>query len=172
MFLHIKAMRNNNDRHQFACMICGDELVYDTKSNDYECMYCHEVQQSQIYCPNGHFVCDECHSSDAIGLLQMMLVHETETNPIEIVEKAFVHQSFSFHGPEHHSFVPTAILIALKNRNVARSDGESITDEIILEGIRRGSKIPGGFCGYAEACGACVGVGVAIALFTGSTPKK
>lgn len=33
-------------------------------------------------------------------------------------------------------------------------------------------KIPGGFCGYAGTCGACVGAGVATALFVGSTPTK
>jgi hypothetical protein len=34
------------------------------------------------------------------------------------------------------------------------------------------AKIPGGFCGYAGTCGACVGAGVTVALFLGSTPTK
>lgn len=60
----------------------------------------------------------------------------------------------------------------MKNRGVTRLDGSPITFEVVLEGIRRGMKIPGGFCGYTGACGACVGAGVAVALFVGSTPTK
>jgi hypothetical protein len=120
----------------------------------------------------GHFVCDTCHSADALTLLEKMAESDESIESKEIVESAFIHPSFSFHGPEHHSLVPAAILISLKNRNFGRPDGELITVETIKEGINRGSKIPGGFCGYAGTCGACVGAGVAIALFLGSTPTK
>jgi hypothetical protein len=60
----------------------------------------------------------------------------------------------------------------MKNRGIPANDGTPITFETILEGIRRGSKIPGGFCGYAGNCGGCVGAGVVVALFVGSTPTK
>jgi hypothetical protein len=93
-------------------------------------------------------------------------------SPRDIVESAFSHPSFSFHGPEHHSLVPAAILIALKNRGIKTPANEEITTNMILEGIRRGAQIPGGFCGYAGDCGACVGAGIAVALFVGSTPRK
>jgi hypothetical protein len=153
-------------------MICGTELTYAETANKYLCVYCGTVFDSQIICPNGHFVCDTCHSADAVTLLEKMAESEESIHPKEIVESAFIHPSFSFHGPEHHSLVPAAILISLKNRNCKKPDGESITVDIIKEGINRGSKIPGGFCGYAGTCGACVGAGVAIALFLGSTPTK
>ena len=93
-------------------------------------------------------------------------------NPVEIAEKGLSHPSFKFHGPEHHGLVPAAILIALKNRGVTRPNGEPITTQFIFDGINRGLKIPGGFCGYAGTCGACVGAGVATAIFLGSTPTK
>jgi hypothetical protein len=133
-----------------ACMICGTQLVYDNTAHEQVCYYCGAKEISPIYCPEGHFICD----------------------PMDVVHKALTHPSFKFHGPEHHSLVPAAILIAMKNRGIPKTDGSPITTEIILEGIKRGARIPGGFCGYAGTCGACVGAGVAVALFVGSTPTR
>jgi hypothetical protein len=153
-------------------MVCGTELVYDKSEMEQVCVYCGQKESSPIYCPNGHFVCDTCHSSDAIEFLERLAEVEVSTDPMAISDKALSHPSFKFHGPEHHSLVPAAVLTAMKNRKISRPDGSPITTEVILEGIRRGAKIPGGFCGYAGTCGACVGAGVTTALFIGSTPTK
>lgn len=153
-------------------MVCGTDLVYGKSEKEHTCIYCGQKESSPIYCPNGHFVCDTCHSSDAIEFLERLAEVEVSTDPIAISDKALYHPSFKFHGPEHHSLVPAAVLTAMKNRGITRPDGSPITTEVILEGIRRGSKIPGGFCGYAGTCGACVGAGVTTALFLGSTPTK
>jgi len=153
-------------------MVCGEPLVYSDKSSNHACDYCGSEFTSTIYCPKGHFICDECHSGDALDLLHRMAESNKSKNPREIVEFAFTHRAVKFHGPEHHSLVPAALLIAMKNREVMRPNGETITTAMILEGIRRGSKIPGGFCGTAGNCGACVGAGIAVAVYLGSTPKK
>jgi len=158
--------------HGFACMVCGSKLTYGEKAVQQECYYCNKITISPISCPSGHFVCDSCHSSDALDLLRTMAEDSDMKDPREIVEAAFSHPSFKFHGPEHHSLVPAAILLAMKNQGVPKIDGEEITSQDILEGIRRGSKIPGGFCGYAGSCGACVGAGIAVAIFLTSTPTK
>jgi hypothetical protein len=158
--------------HDIACMVCGTDLVYDKSAREQSCVYCGENESSPIYCPNGHYVCDTCHSSGAVELLERLAELDTSTDPNDVTEKAMSHPSFKFHGPEHHGLVPAAILIAMKNRGVSRPDGSPVTFEVVLEGIRRGMKIPGGFCGYAGACGACIGAGVATALFVGSTPTK
>ena len=162
----------NDTEHNIACLVCGTDLVYDKSEKEQSCVYCGEVESSPIYCPNGHFVCDTCHSSDAVEFLQRLAELDTSTDPKDVADKAMSHPSFKFHGPEHHGLVPAAILIAMKNRGVTMPDGASITYEVVLEGIRRGMKIPGGFCGYAGTCGACVGAGVAVALFVGSTPTR
>jgi hypothetical protein len=153
-------------------MICGTELIYDKTARDQVCYYCGSHETSAIFCPEGHFVCDNCHSMDALTFLEHLADIDTSISPIEVANKAMTHPSFKFHGPEHHSLVPAAVLIAMKNRGMTKVDGEPITEITILEGIRRGSKIPGGWCGYAGACGACIGAGVAVALFIGSTPTR
>lgn len=163
---------SDDEVHNIACLVCGTDLVYDKSEKEQSCVFCGDVESSPIYCPRGHFVCDTCHSSDAVEFLQRLAELDRSTNPKEVADKAMSHPSFKFHGPEHHGLVPAAILIAMKNRGLARLDGTPVTFEMILEGIRRGMKIPGGFCGYAGACGACIGAGIATALFVGSTPIK
>jgi hypothetical protein len=158
--------------HNIACMICGTELIYDKTARDQVCYYCGSHETSAIFCPEGHFVCDSCHSMNALTFLEFLADTDTSVSPIEVANKAMTHPSFKFHGPEHHSLVPAAVLIAMKNRGMTKIDGEPVTERTILEGIRRGSKIPGGWCGYAGACGACIGAGVAVALFIGSTPTR
>lgn len=153
-------------------MICGTELVYDKSARMQTCTYCGSIESSPIYCPAGHFVCDSCHSKDALAFLERLVELDRSIEPLDIVHKALTHPSFKFHGPEHHSLVPAAILIAMKNRGIPKLDGTPVTKQVILEGIKRGSKIPGGYCGYAGACGACIGAGIAIALYLGSTPTK
>ncbi|MHA1633677.1 MAG: DUF5714 domain-containing protein [Candidatus Thorarchaeota archaeon] len=165
-------MTKEQATHDMACMVCGTQLVYDKTSQEQECIFCGAKDSSPIFCPDGHFVCDSCHSKDAISFLEMLAESDTSASPIDVVHKALTHPSFKFHGPEHHSLVPAAILIAMKNQDIPKEDGTPVTTDIILEGIKRGSKIPGGFCGYAGTCGACVGAGVAVALYIGSTPTR
>ena len=164
--------KSADTEHVSECTVCGITLIYGGNDKEQTCAFCGMSTYSPIYCPEGHFVCDTCHAEGALDFLNRLMETETSTDPIEIVDRAMTHPSFKFHGPEHHSLVPAAILIAMKNRGVSRHNGSPITKDIILEGIRRGFKIPGGFCGYAGTCGACVGAGVALALYLDSTPKR
>ena len=54
---------------------------------------------------------------------------------------------------------------------IKKPSGEEITFFDIKEAIRRASKIPGGWCGFYGSCGAGIGSGVAISIFTGATPS-
>ncbi|MHA2601896.1 MAG: DUF5714 domain-containing protein [Candidatus Thorarchaeota archaeon SMTZ1-83] len=165
-------MAEKESPHDYACMVCGERLVYNDSSSSHSCDYCGLEFTSTIYCPQGHFVCDSCHSTEALDFLSKMAESEKSDSPRDIVETAFRHPSFKFHGPEHHSLVPAALLIAMKNRGLTRTNGEPISADLVREGIRRGAQIPGGFCGTAGNCGACVGAGIAVALYIGSTPTK
>ena len=53
-----------------------------------------------------------------------------------------------------------------------RNLGGDITPEQIITGIRRGSRIPGGACGFYGTCGAATGVGVAVSLVLSANPLK
>ena len=74
------------------------------------------------------------------------------------------HPAISLHGPEHHAMVPGIILATYRNL------GGRISREAILTGIERGSKVPGGVCGFWGNCGAAVGVGIAFSVLLEATP--
>ncbi|MHA1334412.1 MAG: DUF5714 domain-containing protein [Promethearchaeota archaeon] len=93
-------------------------------------------------------------------------------DPFEIADKIMAHPKFSIYGPEHHVLVPAVILTILRNNDIKKPNGTDITLKEIKEAIRRASKVPGGWCGFYGACGAGIGSGIAISIFTSATPAK
>lgn len=146
------------------CGVCGTPLVYTVDSRQMDCVYCHDRQSTQIYCPEGHYVCDECHQRDALGILTQVLSKSTSTSPMEIFDRVVSHPSVPMHGPEHHALVPAAIVAAVRNA------GYSVPPDAIEKAIARGAKVPGGWCGSHGVCGAAIGVGIAVSVITEATP--
>jgi len=146
------------------CGVCGKPLVYASKSVDLRCDYCGLESASMIYCPDGHYVCDACHKRAAIGVLRQVLACNRSTEPAEILEKVMAYPSVSMHGPEHHAMVPAIIVAAVKNA------GYPVPEDAVETAIKRGERVPGGWCGFYGACGAAIGVGIAVSVLTGATP--
>lgn len=147
-------------------MVCGDELVYSPKMQQLQCYYCDNKIETHTCCKSQHYVCDGCHSKDAVSIIKEVCLSSTEKDMTTLLKKIRSHSSFPLHGPEHHAMVAGIILTAYRN-----SSGD-ITDDDIILGIDRGSRIPGGFCGFQGSCGAGVGVGIAYAILLKSTPIK
>ena len=97
------------------CGVCARPLVYATESVTKTCALCGKEEKTNIYCPSGHYVCDSCHSKDAIEVLKNVLERSKSTNPGEIIELVMSHASVPMHGPEHHVIVPVAIIAAVRN---------------------------------------------------------
>ena len=83
---------------------------------------------------------------------------------IRLLHEIRSHKKIPLHGPEHHAIVPGIILATYRNL------GGNITEEQILTGIRRGTQIPGGSCGFMRVCGAATGVGIAYSIILDSNP--
>ena len=45
------------------CLICKAPLEYLTTDEEMVCELCHAKTRSKTRCVNGHFVCDDCHTS-------------------------------------------------------------------------------------------------------------
>lgn len=148
------------------CGVCGVELVYGTTPISMKCAYCGRSDETLIFCPNGHYLCDSCHERDAISIINVVLRSSTSATPHALLEMLMVHPSVPMHGPEHHVFVPCVLIAATRN------SGHPVPEKAIEEAIRRGSKVPGGWCGSHGVCGAALGVGIAISVITGATPVK
>lgn len=69
------------------------------------------------------------------------------------------------HGPEHHILAGAALLAAYRN-----AGGEIDLPAALEEMIRRGSMVPGGFCGLAGACGAAISAGMCYSIATKTNP--
>jgi hypothetical protein len=146
------------------CGVCGRALVYCTESVVRTCSLCGREDNVLIYCPEGHYVCDSCHSKDAIEVLRHVLESTTSKNPAEIIEMVMSHPSVPMHGPEHHSIVPGAIITAVKNA------GYPVPQGSLEKALKRSAKVPGGWCGLYGDCGAAVGVGITVSVLTSATP--
>jgi len=150
--------------HQSGCMVCGAALVYFETNRDQTCHYCRQTVQANAACTNGHFVCDHCHSADAVEIIRNVCLQSQQADPVALMQVIRSHPRFPVNGPEHHAMVPAVILAALRNC------GQSITDQQIITAIQRGQTIIGGSCAFLGACGAAIGVGIAVSLLLGATP--
>jgi hypothetical protein len=146
------------------CGVCGQSLVYDTAESERTCTFCGKNFNTLIYCPQGHYVCDACHSQGALDVLREVLSRTTSRDPVEILEKVMAHPSVPMHGPEHHAMVPAIIVAAVKNA------GYPVPENAVEKALERGAKVPGGWCGIYGVCGAAIGVGTAVSVITGATP--
>lgn len=153
-----------NMQSQENCGVCGKPLVYGTKEALKTCNFCGKEYPALIYCPEGHYVCDACHSRGALDVLRDVLSSTNSADPIEILEKVASHPSVPMHGPEHHAMVPAIIVAAVKNA------GYPVPEGAVEKAIERGAKVPGGWCGSNGVCGAAIGVGTAVSVLTGATP--
>jgi hypothetical protein len=146
------------------CGVCGQPLIYQTETVPITCTFCGKMYDANIYCPEGHYVCNTCHELEALEVLRKVLSSSNSKNPMEILETVLSHSSVPLHGPEHHAIVPAIVVAAVQNA------GYSVPQEAIEQAIIRGSKVPGGWCGYYGACGAAVGIGIAVSIITQATP--
>lgn len=148
-------------------MICGAPLIYaQSDEADLTCACCGEVHRADARCDNGHFICDACHVGDAAEVIERLCRASAETDLLALLATLRRHPAIPMHGPEHHALVPAVILTTYRNL------GGTVGDEQLATVIKRGFKIPGGFCGFAGTCGAAVGVGIAFAALIGSSPVK
>jgi hypothetical protein len=146
------------------CMICGDELAYLTTAKSVTCTYCGKTETANIHCPSGHYVCNECHSSDSIQMITRFCLSSTSKNPMEMAKMIMKHPVMPMHGPEHHAMIAAVLVTAYKNLT------EKVTDEDIKEAIRRGAAVPGGYCGLYGTDAAAIATGIAISVILKATP--
>ena len=151
---------------QDGCLICGAALLYSSAEASRVCDLCGREDAAPISCPNGHFVCDACHSETATDVVMRVVKTTPLRDPSALLEQILALPTLEMHGPEHHAIVPGVIVAA------ARNAGADLPAGALEAALTRGGKVPGGWCGYYGACGAAVGVGVAVSIMTQATPLR
>ncbi len=149
-----------------GCMVCGSQLVYDRNPMEKSCTFCGLTFSANSYCEKGHYVCDQCHSEDAVEVIRHISLTTVETDMITLFEQIRSHPSVAMHGPEYHAMIPGIILSCYRNQ------GGKISTKVIETGISRGKGVAGGYCGFMGVCGAAIGVGIAFSLILDANPLK
>lgn len=153
-------------KYESGCIVCGKELIYSNKSEKRSCLFCKNQFESDVQCPDGHYICDHCHSSSSNDLIKRYCLTTQLTDPLEMAIEIAKFPGFKMHGPEHHFLVPAVLLAACWNSNQMDIDKE----ELLTKAKNRADKVLGGFCGSHGSCGAGMGAGIFMSVLTGSTP--
>lgn len=160
------AKKEAPDEHQVGCVVCGKELIYAETSLAQTCTICGKVQESSISCPDGHFVCDKCHRSDAVGMIEVLALNSKKESPLDLAREIMALPSVHLHGPEHHVLVPLVLLASLRNLGV------EVSESRLQEALLRSSQLPGGICGSWGTCGAAIGAGIGLSILRRLTALK
>lgn len=78
-------------------------------------------------------------------------------------------QDLPIHCPYHHYIVPAALLT--QTAVMTGKTQEELTDWLQLA-EERAKTVPGGFCGNCGTCGAAVGVGIFVSVYTDASPMS
>jgi len=164
--LHTSAAPQSETRRRSDCMVCGAPLQYRTVAEDETCHYCGQAKPAYAVCAEGHFVCDACHSEDALEVMRYVLTHSIERDLVALLKRVREHRAVPIHGPEHHSLVPGVIVAAYRN------SGGPAGEKEIEQALTRGATIVGGSCAFLGVCGAAAGVGTGFSIVIAATPYE
>jgi hypothetical protein len=151
---------------QAGCLVCGQPLIYFNEYRQLTCASCGKNYESQVSCESGHFVCDSCLKTSANDLIEKACIQSDSREPFDLAITLMKNPVIEMHGPEHHFLVPAVLLAACYNKLEKTAEKE----KKIHAARKRAENILDGFCGFYGACGAGIGTGIFVALYTDSDP--
>ncbi|MCG8568563.1 MAG: DUF5714 domain-containing protein, partial [Spirochaetes bacterium] len=101
--------------NQNNCLICGAALQYLTELKKLKCEYCGLSFEANASCKKGHYICDGCHSSSALDIIEKYCLTSQLINPVEMANHLMSHPAIKMHGPEHHFLVPAVLITGYCN---------------------------------------------------------
>ena len=145
-------------------MVCGAQLVYAATGASLACSACGKADTAHIHCPNGHYVCEECHGRDVLPLIEQILFTSRSRDPFEIAELAMSLPGLPMLGCEHAYIAGGALMAALRNDG-SRDIGDGQIREVLT---RTGKQAHGGYCGLSGVCGIAPAIGAVFSVLTGA----
>ena len=130
--------KRQTENYTSGCLLCGAPLTYLKQEIHARCVYCGSKKAANALCQQGHYVCDACHSRDALKIIEHFLLTTQETDMIVLLQESRRHPAISMHGPEHHSLIPGIILAAYRNLS------GPVTPEMLQTALRRETPLQAG----------------------------
>lgn len=149
-------------------MVCGEALLYHDKSAEVSCIYCKRSDSGHIVCPNGHYICEQCHNHDAMRVIEDVMFSTESNDPSEIAELAFSFPGLPMLGCQHAYIAGGALMAALKNEGTAQVTNDDIKE--VFERTRK--QAHGGYCGLSGVCGIVPALGACFSVLTGAQCGK
>jgi hypothetical protein len=142
------------------CAICGQKLVYLKTGGPITCTHCGTTTEGHVKCPGGHYICNRCHGSEAITVIEETVLGTHETSPVSIAELLMAHPSLPMLGCEHAYIAAGSILAALKNSRYGKITGQEIREAF----TRISRQAVGGYCGLTGVCGIVPAIGACFSV--------
>jgi hypothetical protein len=131
---------------------------------DVKCSYCGKIVQEHICCPEGHYICDECHNKDALQMIEEIVLNTKSKDPFEIAELMMSCPDLPMLGCHHAYIAAGAFMAAIRNEGSREIDNKQIKEVF----QRAGKQAHGGYCGLSGVCGIAPAIGASFAVLTGS----
>jgi len=132
------------------------------------CYHCGKKEVGNISCPNGHYICDECHGKDLYETVRDYIITTPSQNPFEIAEELMGYHNVPMLGCENAWIATGAFMASLKNHG-----GVTVTNEQIIEALNRTRKQAiGGYCGLTGVCGITPAIGACFSVLLGAGCPK
>lgn len=149
-------------------MVCGGKLTYQAIGQKFQCHHCGQEEVGNIYCAEGHYICDTCHGQATYDKIEKIALGVKLTNPFQIAERLMNLPQIPMLGCENAWIATAALMAALRNEGSL-----SISDDQIQEALQRTRRQAiGGYCGLTGACGIPLGIGASFSVLLGAACPK
>lgn len=123
------------------------------------CGTCGREELCTICCPNGHYICEECHNAGPLDIIGAHIDRAQGTDPVAMA-LPLLDGRLPPLGCHHAYLAAGALYASLKNAGTERMD-----EHALREIHRRTAKqAVGGYCGLTGVCGIVPAVGAVFAV--------
>jgi hypothetical protein len=132
------------------------------------CIQCGKTEIGNICCPNGHYVCDNCHGEDLFDFIFNEILTTKENDPFTIAEGLMINERVPMLGCENAWIAAGAFLASLRNEGTLKITGDQIREA--LQRTKR--QAIGGYCGLTGVCGIAPAIGACFSVILGAACPK
>lgn len=151
------------------CQICGSKLEYFDGGRQLNCLHCGKSEHTNISCPNGHYICDQCHGKGAFDTIRDFVLNSDSKNPFEIAETLMGYtDKVPMLGCENAWIAAGSLMAALRNQGGLHISAGHI-DEVFN---RTRKQAIGGYCGLTGVCGVVPAIGACFSVILGAACPK